>query len=101
MSQGNAVKACHNPHCLGNYDFDHIARFAKKRFIEGVDTIALLQQAKSTREKEEIALVGLLDVQDNVIQDMRLDCRHAGTCKVTDCRVRLKRMIEADLAAQH
>ena len=100
MSQDNPVRACNNPRCMGDYDFEHIARFAKKRFVEGFDTIALLEQAKSQREKEEIALVCMLDVEDDVIKDLRLDCRHAGQCKATDCRDRLKRMIEADLAAQ-
>ena len=53
---------CQNPRCLGNYDFDQIAYFAKKRFVEGFNTVALLEQAGSEREKEEIALVCLLDV---------------------------------------
>jgi hypothetical protein len=100
VSEGNTAKACRNPSCLGNYDFEHIARFAKKRFVDGFDTIALLQQATSTREKEEIALVCMLDVEDNVVTDLRLACRHAGTCKATDCRERLKKMIEQDLATQ-
>ncbi len=99
VSEGNTVRVCRNPSCLGNYDFEHIARFAKKRFIEGVDTVALLEQAKSKREKEEIALVCLLDVEDDVIKDLRLDCRHAGKCKATDCRERLKKIIEQDITA--
>ncbi len=89
---------CHNPGCLGNYDFDHIAFFARKRFVEGCNTITLLEQAESEREKEEITLVCLLDVEDDKIQDLQLSCRHAGSCKVTDCRDKLKKMIEEELA---
>ena len=63
--------ACHVPGCLGNYDFDHIAAFAKKRFIDGCDTVQLLQQAHSQCEKEEIVLVSLLDVEDDQIRDIR------------------------------
>lgn len=88
---------CHNPGCLGNYDFDHITQYARKRFIEGFSTISLLQQAKSEREKEEIALVCMLDVEDNVVQDLELSCNHAGDCKVTNCRSKLKSMIENEL----
>ena len=101
MSEGNAAKACRNPQCLGNYDFEDIAHYARKRFIEGFDTVTLLEQAKSRREKEEIALVGLLDVEDDLVHNLWLDCRHAGQCKATDCRDRLKKIIEHDLAAQH
>jgi hypothetical protein len=90
--------ACCNPRCLGNYDFGSIARFARKRFVDGVDTITLLNQAQTPREKEEIALVCLLDVEDAVVKDIRLDCRHARECPTTDCRQRLRKMIENDLA---
>jgi len=89
---------CHNPRCLGNYDFDHIAFFARKRFVEGCNTVTLLEQAESECEKEEIALVCMLDVEDDKIRDLQLCCRHASHCKVTDCRVKLKIMIEEELA---
>ena len=91
---------CRNPGCLGNYDFDHIAYFARKRFVEGCNTIALMEQATSEREKEEIALVCMLDVEDTLIRDLRLSCRYKGECKVTSCRAKLKKMIEAELAVQ-
>lgn len=89
--------ACHNPGCLGNYDFERISFFAKKRFVDGCNTIELLEQAGSEREKEEIALVSLLDVEDDVIRDLQLSCKHAGQCKVTNCREKLKNMIEEAL----
>ena len=100
MSGGNNAKTCRNRMCLGDYDFDHIAHFARKRFVDGVDTVSLLQQAKTKREKEEIVLVCLLDVEDEVIRNIQLKCRHADKCKVTDCRDRLKKMIEENLAAR-
>ena len=95
---GYNVMACHNPRCLGNYDFDHIALFAIKRYVEGYNTVTLLEQAESECEKEEIALVCMLDVEDDKIRDLQLCCRHADHCKVTDCRVKLKKMIEEELA---
>lgn len=90
--------ACRNPGCLGNYDFEHIAFFAKKRFVEGYSTVTLLEQAESECEKEEIALVCLLDIEDDMIRDLQLCCSHADACKVIDCRDKLKKMIEAELA---
>ncbi len=89
--------ACYNPDCLGNYDFEHIAYFAKKRFIEGWNTVALLQQAETQCEKEEIVLVSLLDVEDDEIRNLQLSCRHAGTCRIMDCRERLRKLIKAEL----
>lgn len=88
------------PGCMGSYDFDHIAHYAKKRFVEGHDTISLLAQAATDREKEEIALVCMLDVDEDVVRDINLSCRFASDCKITSCRARLKAMIDAELANQ-
>ncbi len=87
----------HIPECMGNYDFDNIAFFAKKRFIEGCNTIDLMTAAKTQREKEEIALVCLLHVANNEIQDIQLSCKHASKCKVMDCRERLINMIAEEI----
>lgn len=91
---------CQNPDCLGHYDFDNIAYYAKRRFVEGCTTVSLLEQAESVREKEEIALVSLLDVEDDQIRDLELTCKYDKTCKVLDCRDRLKKMIQEKLAIQ-
>jgi len=86
-----------SPGCFGNYDFDRIAYFAKKRFVDGSSTISLLQQARSDTEREEIALVCMLDVEDEVVLDVELDCRYADECKVTNCRDKLRKLIEAEM----
>ncbi len=83
--------------CLGNYDFDHVAFYARERFIEGRNTVDLMQAAGSQLEKEEIALVSLLHVKNSEIQDIQLTCKHTATCKITDCRDRLITMIEAEI----
>ena len=91
---------CRNPDCLGHYDFDKIAYYVKKRFVEGCNTVELLEQAESEREKEEIALVSLLDVEDDQIRDLELSCKYDKHCKVLDCRDRLKKMIQDQLAVR-
>ena len=89
---------CRNPNCLGHYDFDKIAHFAQKRFVEGCPTVTLLAQARSQTEKEEIALVSLLDLEDDQIRGLEIACPHAGQCKVLDCKDRLKEMLQERLA---
>ena len=91
---------CHNPGCLGNYDFDHIARYARKRFIEGYNTVELLEQARSEREREEIALVCMLDIEDEQIRDLQLSCKYNGQCKKTNCRDMLRKMIQDEIKKQ-
>ncbi len=89
---------CHKPGCIGNYEFDRIAFYAKRRFIAGCDTISLLAQARSEREREEICMVALLSIDDAGVSDLALTCRHADQCKVLDCRQKIKQLVEQDLA---
>ena len=89
----------YSPGCFGNYDFDRIAYFAKKRFVDGNSTISLLNQVRSETEREEIALVCMLDVDDELVLDVKLDCRYANDCKVTNCRDKLRKLIETELNA--
>ncbi|MCW9012950.1 MAG: hypothetical protein OQL06_04135 [Gammaproteobacteria bacterium] len=79
---------------MGDYDFDKIALFAKKRFVEGYNTIELMEQATCDREKEEIALVAMLDLEDETVKDLQLSCIYADKCKITNCRKLLKQLIE-------
>jgi len=90
---------CYNPGCLGNYDFDRIAFFARKRFIEGNDTMTLMRQAQTEREKEEIALVCMLDVEDDQIRDLNLSCKYSDVCKATNCLEKIRNLISEELAA--
>ncbi len=88
---------CRNPSCLGNYDFDHISSFAIQRFVEGLSTVDMLVEAKTTKEVEEICLVCLLDVEDDKIQELQLSCQNSVNCKVTNCREQLRDIIEYKL----
>ena len=89
--------ANYSPGCFGNYNFDHIAKFAKKRFVDGNSTISLLEKACSETEREVIALVCMLDIEDKFVIDLTLDCRYADDCKVTNCRDKLRKLIETEL----
>lgn len=89
----------HIPECMGDYDFDKIAFFAKKRFVEGCNTVELMESAKTQREREEVALVSLLHVADDEIQKLELSCRYASQCKVLDCRERLITLITREIGA--
>lgn len=91
---------CQSRACLGDYDFEHISLYARKRFVEGVDTVSLMSQATSESEREEIALVCLLSVEDDVVKDIQLNCRYAETCKITNCRSILREMLEKELAVK-
>ena len=85
---------------MGDYDFDNIALFARKRFVEGYNTIELMEQATTDREKEEIALVAMLDLDDTTVRELKLFCRYSESCKLSNCRDLLKELIEKELATE-
>ncbi len=91
---------CHNRGCVGHYDFDKIAYFARKRFVDGYSTMDLMQRAKSEKEKQEIALVAMMDLDHEIVKDLSLNCVYSDECKLTNCRELLKQLIEEDIASE-
>ena len=89
--------SCRIPKCMGSYDFDQIAFYAKKRFIDDCSTMDLMQAAKSEHEMEEIALVSMLHIANDQMLELELTCKNASKCKVMDCRERLRNMITEEM----
>lgn len=90
---------CQNPGCMRKYDFDHIAFYARKRYVEGISTIVLLCNAKTDGEKTLIILASLLDLDDDKIRELQPYC--SGQCQhlMFDLRDRLRLMIEQECDA--
>jgi len=90
--------ACFNPECIGNSNFERIAFYARRRFVDGIDTITLMTDAVNEREKREVALAALLDLDDESLHRLNLfNCTHA-ECKAHDYRQRLKSLLAGDYA---
>lgn len=91
---------CKNPGCLREYDFEHIAFYAKKRYVEGISTIVLMCNAKTESEKTLIALASLLDVDDEHIRELAPYCSHECQDLMFDLRDRLRLMLDQILAPE-
>lgn len=83
--------------CEANYDFDKVIYFARKKFIDQVPTIELLQSAKTDKEREEICLISLLEVEDAEVRDLLVECKYQNKCSIVNCQQVLKKMIEKEL----
>ena len=86
-----------NSFCIGNYDFEKVAYYARKRFIDGSNMIDLFKQANSHRERQEMSLVSILATNDTRVNKISLSCPYKEQCKATDCLVRIKERIENKL----
>ena len=90
--------ASQNSEYLENYDFDRMVHYARKRFVDGCNTVDLMASAKTDREKEEIALVALLNVDDENIHELQLFCKYSEPCKAIDFRDSLRKTIWEELS---
>jgi hypothetical protein len=88
---------CSEDTCFSKYSLDRLVRYAKKRFIEGIQTVDLLKTANSEIEKEEIMLIAFLDVEDKEIHDLLLGCTEDDSRLLLNCREILKSLIENEL----
>jgi hypothetical protein len=84
-----------------NYNFTHIAEIAIKKYVDGCATLELMAHAQSETEKAEIALVCLLDLDDNKVVDLKLCCQHAQKCAMINCREKLRLIIEDALVRRN
>jgi len=80
--------------CLGRYDFDKIIDSAYKRFVEGMPLAALIRNARSAREKEEVTLITNVDVTPILIRHIRISCKHCDQCTSRNCDSILQRLLE-------
>ncbi|WP_210396149.1 hypothetical protein [Motiliproteus sediminis] len=87
---------CFNSECLGNSDFERIARHARRRFVEGIDTVTLMQGASSERERREIALAALLDLDEATIAGIELFACDSLQCRAREYRQRLRRLLSLE-----
>lgn len=85
---------CFHSECISNSDFERIALYARKRFIEGIDTVTLMIQASDELEKREIALAALLGLDDDSIRDLNLFTCDNQACKASSYRPKLQQMLE-------
>jgi len=88
---------CNSPGCARKYDFDHIAYYARKRYVDGVSTIVLLCNAKTDEEKVLIVLASLPDFDDEGIRELRRYCSPECQREMFHLRERLKDMIKREL----
>ena len=84
---------CHNPECLRRHRFARIAFYARKHYIEGINTITLLCSAGSEDEKIKIVLASMLDLDDEGFDELLPPCSHRCRCRMLDMRNHLRQMI--------
>ena len=91
---------CQDPGCIRQFDFEHIAYYARKRYVEGISTIVLLTNARTEAEKSLIALASLLDLDDDKIRELKPYCSQKCQQLMFDLRDRLRLMIKQECSGR-
>ncbi len=88
--------ACQNPGCIKQIDYQRVAHYARKRYVDGIATIVLLCAARAEDEKKLIVLASLLDIDDDKFRELMPSCNHKCQRRMFGLRDRLRTMVEAE-----
>ena len=79
---------------FGEYDIMELLRIVKKKFVNGFSTIELLKEAQNDEEKDKVAIVALLDLDDGTVMHMLSDKKNGNEdFDILSCRNWLKKML--------
>lgn len=80
--------------CFGKYDIREFLPIVQKKFVDGFSTVELLKKAQNDEEKDKVAIVALLDLDDGTVMDMLSDKNNENEdFDILSCRIWLKKML--------
>ncbi len=59
--------------CFAKYDIRELLPIVRKKFVDGFSTVELLKEAQNDEEKDKVAIVALLDLNDGTVMRMLSD----------------------------
>ena len=80
---------------LYELNINNLIHYAYKRYIENIQTIELMQQATTRQQKEEIALIALLDVKDDLNISLSFQSPYLNINNLQQLRVVILRAINS------
>ncbi|HEX9783969.1 MAG TPA: hypothetical protein VGA56_14705 [Opitutaceae bacterium] len=92
------IDRCRCPsRCFCKYDTAELLEIGEKKLRQHIPTIELLRHARSTREKELVCVVSMLDLDDVVAEIMIREHMADAACDVMACRDELRNRLLAAL----
>ena len=86
--------------CFCDYDIDELIEVARKRYVDKVPTVDLMQRSGSPKEKDEVCIVSMLDVDDEKLAELVKKSLIDEKCDVISCRRFLKKQISRKLGVE-
>jgi hypothetical protein len=80
--------------CYGKYDVRELLPIVQKKFVDGITIVELLKKAQNDVEKDKVAIVALLDLDDETVMHMLSDNNNGNAnFHILSCRNRLKKTL--------
>ncbi len=80
--------------CFGKYDIRELLPIVEKKFVDGLSTVELLKEAQNDEEKDKVAIVALLDLDDETVMNLLSDNKNGdANFHILSCRNRLKKTL--------
>ena len=80
--------------CFGKYDIRELLPIVQKKFVDGFSTVELLKETQNDEEKDKVAIVALLDLDEETVMHMLSDNKNGhGDFHLLSCRNWLKKML--------
>ena len=86
-----STSSCQCPsRCFCKYRVDDLEVIGRKKLVEKLTTVSLMQKASNTRNKDLICVISMLDIDDSIAEIMIQEHMAIATCEVLACRENLK-----------
>lgn len=85
-------------HCFCHYDVRDLLVLAKEKFHNKRKTVDMMHEARSDEERNRVAILALLDLDDEQVLRVLADRIEGPNCDILSCRDMLRKQIAVMLA---
>lgn len=86
--------------CFCEYDLDDLIDVGYKRYVKNIPTVELMEKAISEKEKDEICLISMLDIDEDNLAEVMGDLIVDEKCHILSCRRLLRKQIGKKLGIE-
>lgn len=87
----------HPKHCFCNIPMELLRKWYKKRHVEGIPTLELMEMADSQADKEAICAIATFDIDEESLQEIMGDSNQPEH-HIIHCKEKVLRELELELA---
>jgi hypothetical protein len=84
-------------HCFCRYDVRDLVDLAREKLVRHVKTVDLMREAHTDAQRSRVAIVSLLDLDDQQVLASLNDKTEGPNCHILSCRDMLRKQLEGIL----